>query len=68
MALEVPSAQAALRGFIIAITQRGRLRRVHYGGGCFRKPGEHYLDGEELGSVPQSLPSSMLNKRKHAYA
>ena len=44
-----PLAKAAPRGFIIAVTQRGRLRRVHYGGGCFRKPGEHYLDWEELG-------------------
>ena len=42
-------AKAAPRGFIIAVTQRGRLRRVHYGGGCFRKPGEHYLEWEELG-------------------
>ena len=48
-ALALPALKAAPRGFIIAVTQRGRLRRVHYGGGCFRKPGEHYLDWEELG-------------------
>ena len=48
-ALALPAPKAAPRGFIVVVTQRGRLRRVHYGGGCFRKPGEHYLDWEELG-------------------
>ena len=36
-------------GYIIAKTQRGAFRRLHFGGGCKRIPGEHYLDWEELG-------------------
>ena len=37
-------------GYIIAKTQRGAFRRLHFGGGCKRIPGEHYLDWEELGA------------------
>ena len=37
-------------GYIIAITQGGRFRRLHMAGGCKRYPGEHYHDWRDLGS------------------
>ena len=36
-------------GFIISLTQGGRCRRLHFAGGCFRIPGEHYQKYEDLG-------------------
>ena len=35
---ELPPPQ----GFVISITRGGRFRRLHFAGGCWRKPGEHY--------------------------
>ena len=29
-------------GFIVSISMRGQCRRLHFAGGCFRLPGEHY--------------------------
>ena len=29
-------------GFVIAFSDKGRMRRLHYVGACFRVPGEHY--------------------------
>ena len=46
---EDAAAAGIPKGYIIAKSERGRFRRVHYGGACFRVPGEHYLDWEELG-------------------
>ena len=48
-ALDQAEVKESPKGYIIAVTQRGRLRRLHYAGGCHRKPGEHFLDWVELG-------------------
>ena len=39
----------APKGFVISSTRGGRVRRVHFVGGCFRIPGEDYRDFVDLG-------------------
>ena len=46
---EKASRERTPAGFIISLTQGGRCRRLHFAGGCFRIPGEHYLQFEDLG-------------------
>ena len=36
-------------GFVISISMRGRCRRLHFAGGCFRVAGEHYKRFESFG-------------------
>ena len=31
-------------GFVVVRTDKGRMRRLHFVGGCYRVPEEHYLD------------------------
>ena len=37
------------QGFIIAKTQQGCIRRLHFAGGCWRVPGKHYMDYIDCG-------------------
>ena len=47
-ALEMPEAKPEddqlppPQGFVVSITRGGRFRRLHFAGGCWRVPGEHY--------------------------
>ena len=36
-------------GFIVSKTRGGKCRRLHFAGGCFGRPGEHYRSWEDLG-------------------
>ena len=46
--LEMPEAEPEddqlppPQGFVVSITRGGRFRRLHFAGGCWRVPGEHY--------------------------
>ena len=48
-------------GFVISVTQGGRCRRLHFAGGCFRVPGEHYRIFEDLGQ--QEPPDHQFTHR-----
>ena len=49
-----PEGQDEVMGFVVSITRGGRCRRLHFVGGCFRIPGEHYKNFEGFGqSVPE---------------
>ena len=50
-ALEVP------QGFVVSVSMRGRCRRLHFAGGCFRVPGEHFKVYESYG---QACPAENL--------
>ena len=43
-ALEAACEPAPTRGFIVVRSDKGRMRRLHFLGACFRVPGEHYKD------------------------
>ena len=45
------------KGFLISISMRGLCRRLHFAGGCFRVPGEHYRLYE---SYDQKCPDASL--------
>ena len=47
----------APKGFIISISMRGLCRRLHFAGGCFGVPGEHYRLYE---SSDQKCPDASL--------
>ena len=36
--------------YLCSISQRGRFRRLHFAGSCWRVPGTHFLHWEDLGS------------------
>ena len=38
-------------GFIIALTDHGRMRRLQYIGACWRRPGEHYRNWTHFGDI-----------------
>ena len=46
-------------GFVVSITRGGRCRRLHFAGGCWRIPGEHYGKFDDFGQVvpPESAYS-----------
>ena len=44
--VELPTA------YLCSVSQRGRFRRLHYAGACWRKPGVHFLEWEDLGLDP----------------
>ena len=44
-------------GFITSLSMRGRRRRLHFAGGVFRVPGEHYKTYE---SYDQECPAENL--------
>ena len=35
-------------GYVCSVSQRGRFRRLHFIGSCWRQPGIHYLQWESL--------------------
>ena len=39
-------------GFIVSITDKGRMRRLHFLGACGRRPGEHYAKWKHYGELP----------------
>ena len=45
------------KGFLISISMRGLCSRLHFAGGCFRVPGEHYRLYE---SYDQKCPDASL--------
>ena len=51
LAAVVPDEPPPPMGFIISISEGGRMRRLHFAGGCFRVPGEHYKRWEDLGQA-----------------
>ena len=44
-------------GFVVSVTNGGRMRRLHFAGGRHRVPGEHFKLWESLG---QAVPSPHL--------
>ena len=47
VAKELQKAEADVakpHGFIIVRSDKGRMRRLHFHGGCYRVPNEHYFD------------------------
>ena len=44
-------------GFVISKTRGGKCRRLHFVGGCFRVPGEHYRSFDSFG---QDVPEQHL--------
>ena len=38
-------------GFVVSITRGVRCRRLHFAGGCWRIPGEHYGKFDDFGQV-----------------
>ena len=44
-------------GFVVSKTQGGRCRRLHFVGGCWRIPGEHYRNFVDFG---QEVPADHL--------
>ena len=40
-------------GFVVSITRGGACRRLHFAGGCWRVPGEHFKKFDNFG---QSVP------------
>ena len=52
-ALREEACEAApTSGFIVSITDKGRMRRLHFLGACGRRPGEHYRDWRHYGECP----------------
>ena len=45
--LQEGDVQAAPQGFVISKTRGGKCRRLHFVGGCWRVPGEHYRSFED---------------------
>ena len=43
---------APTTGFIVSITDKGRMRRLHFLGACGRRPGEHYCELRHYGATP----------------
>ena len=54
---ELVSEDEAPQGFCVSKTKGGWCRRLHFVGGCFRVPGEHYRSYESFG---QKVPDSHL--------
>ena len=52
---EEEEARPAPKGYIASISKRGRFRRLHYAGFCWRVPGLHYLEWEDLGDTDPDL-------------
>ena len=42
---------APTTGFILSLTDHGRMRRLHHLGACWRKPGEHYAHWLHFGAI-----------------
>ena len=38
-------------GFVISITRGGQCRRLHFAGGCWRIPGEHFGSFDDYGQI-----------------
>ena len=49
LALQDASAASEPAGFVVSVTRGGLCRRLHFVGGCFRVPGEHYKRFHDLG-------------------
>ena len=53
---EERAAREEPAGYIVAISQRGRFRRLHFAGTCWRIPGLHYHKFEDYGdTVPTAV-------------
>ena len=52
-----PASRPPPQGFIVSITRGGKMRRLHFAGGCSRIPGEHYREWLDMG---QNLPAPHL--------
>jgi hypothetical protein len=57
LALQDLARDDAPMGFVVSKTKGGACRRLHFVGGCFRRPGEHYRSYEDFG---QQVPESSL--------
>jgi hypothetical protein len=53
--------QQTPQGFVCSVTRDGRFKRLHFVGGCFRVPGEHY---KKYRSYGQELPAANLYNEK----
>ena len=51
-AAQAPDARPLPLGFFISTSQGGRMRRLHFAGGCFRIAGEHIRAWEDVGQSP----------------
>ena len=49
--LREPDAKPRPMGFVVSKTRRGRFRRLHFVGGCWRVPGEHYQEFDDFGQT-----------------
>ena len=47
----VDDEKAPPSGFVISITRGGQCRRLHFAGGCWRIPGEHFKRFDDYGQV-----------------
>ena len=50
-------------GFLCSISQRGRFRRLHFAGFCWRVPGVHFMQWEDLGQEEPDLAACKINAR-----
>ena len=55
VAAQLPDERPPPMGFIVSVSQGGRMRRLHFAGGCSRVPGQHYKVWEDHG---QKTPES----------
>ena len=66
-------------GYVVSISHKGRFRRLHWSGGCWRIPGVHYHNFEWCGAVrpenvngrckdcfPQDAPADREEEEKEA--
>ena len=50
-------------GYLCSVSQRGRFRRLHHAGFCWRVPGLHFREWEDLGSEEPDLDRCRINAR-----
>ena len=50
-------------GFLCSVSQRGRFRRLHYAGFCWRTPGVHFHEWEDLGPDEPDFATAGINAR-----
>ena len=50
-------------GYLCSVTQHGRFRRLHHAGFCWRLPGVHFREWEDLGCEEPNLDKCRVNAR-----
>ena len=63
LALEDDEEVKLPTGFLCSISQRGRFRRLHFAGFCWRIPGVHFLNWEDLGQDEPDLIACKIDAR-----